>query len=315
MSKSVLLKSSLAKKYWMAATGLFLCLFLVGHLLGNLQLFSNTEEGKRAFNEYAYFMAHNPLIKIMSWVTYISILFHAIDGILLTIENKKARPIGYAHAASTKSSTWSSRNMALLGSLILVFIVMHMAQFWYKAKISGDVEGKPFPLHKYTVYPPMSEKPTEMYLTVKGDKVPTEGIVVKEGTKLFIDTKAIEAQITMMKQMNPNQVLPDMSQMDKNPSLGEGYKDLHSLVYAFFGHDKQKEGFPLNQYAFIAVIFYTISMIVLTFHLMHGFASAFQSLGARHPRYTELIKLIGNGFAIVIPMVFAIIPIYIYLTK
>ena len=121
MSKSVLLKSSLAKKYWMAATGLFLCLFLVGHLLGNLQLFTGGEEGRRAFNEYAYFMAHNPLIKAMSYLTYISILFHAIDGILLTIENKKARPVAYAYTNPKANSKWESRNMALLGSLILIY--------------------------------------------------------------------------------------------------------------------------------------------------------------------------------------------------
>ena len=61
MSKSAFIKSSIAKKYWMALTGLFLCLFLVGHLIGNLQLIVKTgEEGRRAFNEYAYFMTHNP---------------------------------------------------------------------------------------------------------------------------------------------------------------------------------------------------------------------------------------------------------------
>jgi succinate dehydrogenase / fumarate reductase cytochrome b subunit len=48
---------------------------------------------------------------------------------------------------------------------------------------------------------------------------------------------------------------------------------------------------------------------------MHGFASAFQSLGARHPKYTTLIANIGKAFAIIIPFAFAIIPIFIYLTK
>ena len=65
----------------MAATGLFLCLFLVGHLLGNLQLFLSGQEGQLQFNEYAKFMTSNPLVKILSYVTYISILFHAIDGL------------------------------------------------------------------------------------------------------------------------------------------------------------------------------------------------------------------------------------------
>ncbi len=138
MSKSVLLKSSIAKKYWMAFTGLFLCLFLVGHLLGNLQLFMHGEEGKRAFNEYAYFMQHNPFIKIMSYVTYISILFHAIDGFMLAMQNKKARPINYAYNKPSANSSSASRNMAVLGTAILIFIITHMANFWWKMKYSSD---------------------------------------------------------------------------------------------------------------------------------------------------------------------------------
>ena len=97
MSKSAILRSSIAKKYWMALTGLFLCTFLIGHLAGNLQLiFKVGEEGRRAFNEYAYFMQHNIFIKILSYVTYLSILFHAIDGLMLAVQNKKARPVKYA---------------------------------------------------------------------------------------------------------------------------------------------------------------------------------------------------------------------------
>jgi len=86
MAKSALLKSSIAKKYWMALTGLFLCLFMAGHLAGNLQLiFSDALH----FNQYALFMTSNPAVKLLSYLTYISILFHAVDGIMLTIQNKK----------------------------------------------------------------------------------------------------------------------------------------------------------------------------------------------------------------------------------
>ena len=281
MSKSVLLKSSLAKKYWMAATGLFLCLFLVGHLLGNLQLITHTgESGRRAFNEYAYFMAHNPFIKVMSWMTYISILFHIIDGILLTIENKKARPIGYAHAAGTKSSTWSSRNMALLGSLILVFIVMHGAHFWYKAKVKHDML-----LHKVVVQSPNGPEKSELYVTTSGSYLPVQGVKIKNHTEFYEPSVDIK--------------------------LGEGYKDLHSVVMAFFS-GKETNGVPGNDNALLAVVFYVISMVVLALHLMHGFSSAFQSLGLRHPKYTETIKNVGNGFAILIPLLFAIIPVIIW---
>src|SRR5215471_8977039 len=119
MAKSAFLKSSIAKKYWMALTGLFLCLFLVGHLAGNLQLL--VKDNALNFNKYALFMTSNPAVKILSYVTYFSIIFHAIDGIMLTIQNKKARPVGYAKENPSANSSMASRNMAVLGSLILVF--------------------------------------------------------------------------------------------------------------------------------------------------------------------------------------------------
>ncbi len=137
MAKSALLKSSLAKKYWMAASGLFLCLFLVGHLLGNFQLMIKpvAENGianiaQEQFNFYAHFMTTNPLVKVLSYVTYLSILFHAVDGILLTIQNKKARPVDYVKNNPSANSVWTSRYMGILGTLILVFIIIHMYAFW-----------------------------------------------------------------------------------------------------------------------------------------------------------------------------------------
>ena len=102
MAQSALLKSSIAKKYWMALTGLFLCLFLAGHLAGNLQLiFGDALQ----FNQYALFMTTNPAVKLLSYLTYFSILFHAVDGIMLTIQNKKARPIAYAKSNPAANSS------------------------------------------------------------------------------------------------------------------------------------------------------------------------------------------------------------------
>ena len=132
MSKSVLIKSSLAKKYWMAGTGLFLCLFLVGHLLGNLQLLLPSETASDSFNLYAQFMTTNPVVKILSYITYFSILFHAIDGILLVVQNKKARPVQYAYNKPSANSNWASRNMGLLGTVLLLFLIIHMRSFWYE---------------------------------------------------------------------------------------------------------------------------------------------------------------------------------------
>ena len=283
MSNSSLLKSSIAKKYWMALTGLFLCLFLVGHLLGNLQLILKTgEEGRRAFNEYAYFMGHNIFIKILSYLTYASIIFHAVDGILLTIQNRKARPVGYKYNNPNANSSFSSRWMALLGSLIMVFLVTHMANFWWKMKISEEI-----PLHTYKIEDSSNRgfSGTECYYTHEPSIAPLpkdSSMIEEKGTELF--AKGI------------------------NIKVGDGYRDLHTVVMQFF---KEKT----NPRALIYLIIYVFSMAVLGFHLWHGFASAFQSLGVNHRKYTPLIKTFGYGFAVVVPLLFAIIPIIIFMNN
>ena len=123
----------------MALTGLFLCLFLVGHLLGNLQLFVTGPEGAEKFNLYAKFMTNNPLVKVLSYLTYTCILFHVVDGLVLTLQNRRARPVKYVVEKGSANSSWSSRNMALLGTILLVFIVTHMQNFWYVMHF-GDIK-------------------------------------------------------------------------------------------------------------------------------------------------------------------------------
>lgn len=124
------LSSSLGRKVIMSLTGLFLCTFLVVHMAGNLQLFKS--DGGRAFNEYTYFMTHNPLIMTVSYLLYTSILVHAIMALVLTRYNQASRPVKYAYSHAASNSAWSSRNMGILGTLLLIFIVLHMRTFWYE---------------------------------------------------------------------------------------------------------------------------------------------------------------------------------------
>jgi succinate dehydrogenase / fumarate reductase cytochrome b subunit len=298
MSKSAIMKSSLAKKYWMALTGLFLCTFLIGHLLGNLQLvFKTGEEGRRAFNEYAYFMGHNIFIKVLSYATYISILFHAIDGIMLAVQNKKARPQNYAYNNPGANSSLPSRYMAILGTVVLVFISTHMANFWWKAKITEEI-----PVH---LVEKQVEVPTGMD-PMTGQQVNTKLTVN------FCLTTAGEYKEFSFVNPQTNQ-LEEIMQVrhkthlyDKKTGLqiGETYKDLHTVVMKFFSKE--------NSLGLAYLIFYVVSMLVLMFHLWHGFASAFQTLGIRHKRYTPVIEVIGKAFAVIVPLAFAIIPIILY---
>jgi succinate dehydrogenase / fumarate reductase cytochrome b subunit len=85
--------------------------------------------------------------------------------------------------------------------------------------------------------------------------------------------------------------------------VGEAYKDLYKITVAFFKDPK---------YGLIATILYVIAMGVLSFHLLHGFQSAFQSLGLNSSTWTPKIKLFGKLFAIIVPILFAIIPIYLH---
>ena len=130
------LTSSIGKKIVMSLTGLFLILFLVIHLIGNLQLLK--DDGGEAFNIYAYFMTTNPLIKTVSWGLYFFILLHTVQGIYLAVVNRKAKGSKYA-VSTTSNGSWMSKNMALLGTLIFAFICIHMGDFWYKMKFTEQL--------------------------------------------------------------------------------------------------------------------------------------------------------------------------------
>ncbi len=129
--------SKIGQKFTMAGTGLFLVLFLIVHLAGNLQLLK--DDGGEAFNVYANFMVHNIFIEIISIGLYIFILLHAIQGIIFAINNKKARGKNYKKSYSGKK-IFPASNMALLGSLIFFFIIFHMKDFWWKYKYGGQVD-------------------------------------------------------------------------------------------------------------------------------------------------------------------------------
>jgi succinate dehydrogenase / fumarate reductase, cytochrome b subunit len=127
------LTSSVGRKLTMSLTGLFLILFLVVHLVGNFQLLK--DDGGEAFNKYTYFMTHFPLIKAVSYGLYAFIILHTIQGLMLWSANRKAKGSTYAVSPKVPGVTWSSKNMALLGTLILAFLFIHMGDFWAKMKM------------------------------------------------------------------------------------------------------------------------------------------------------------------------------------
>lgn len=252
------LTSSIGKKVLMALTGLFLCTFLVVHLSGNFQLFKH-DDGY-AFNTYAVFMTTFPVIKVVSYVNYFLILFHAFWGLYITYKNRQARPVGYA--VTRNQSSPYSRNMAILGTILLVYIVVHMSDFWYKFHYEN------LPYVQYT------------------EQVSTGVITASDMDAGYTqDVKMVE---TFNEEAGTRTVI---------------VKDLYKVVsYAF-----QNIGL---------VLFYVLAMFALAFHLVHGFQSAFQSLGLRHSKYTPLIKGISVWvFGILIPIGYAAMPLYFYFFK
>jgi succinate dehydrogenase / fumarate reductase cytochrome b subunit len=132
--------SSIGRKILMALTGIFLILFLTVHLAGNLQLlfpilFGEAEAGRK-FNEYAHFMGHNEIIQLISIGNFTFILLHIIVSIWLTRSNIVARPVGYAYNGGNRSS-WQSRTMMILGTIVLIFLAVHLPHFWAKSKFGG----------------------------------------------------------------------------------------------------------------------------------------------------------------------------------
>jgi succinate dehydrogenase / fumarate reductase, cytochrome b subunit len=213
------LGSTIGRKLLMALTGLFLILFLTIHLIGNLQLL--LPDGGKTFNEYAEFMGHNKLIQAVSFGNFFFIVLHIIVSIVLTFQNQGARPVQYAYKSKTKV-TPAARQMMVLGTLILIFIVVHLVNFWGKAKF-GEM-----------------------------------------------------------------------------PKTAEGLHDLYLVTKTAFESP-------------ILVGLYVFCMIALAFHLSHGFQSAFQTLGLNHKKYTPFIKTLGAIYSILIPVLYALIPIIMFM--
>lgn len=120
--------SSIGKKILVGATGLFLIIFLVVHCYVNAMIF--WPDGGKHFTDAASFMGGNVAIRIVEIGLFAAIILHIVQSLMLAAQNAKRRSVGYAVKAGNKTSKWYSRSMTLLGTLILLFLVLHLADFW-----------------------------------------------------------------------------------------------------------------------------------------------------------------------------------------
>ncbi len=212
------------RKSVVATTGLFLCIFLIVHLSANSLLLLPESIARSLYNSYSTTLRESTLINVVGYILYLSIILHVVYAAIITYKNRKTRSVSYAVNHKSENSSWASQNMGFLGVLVLVFIVVHMANFWARIKL---------------------------------------GI----GESVGLDA--------------------------------DGYVDVYQVTYDLFH----------NVYY---VLFYSILMIPLGFHLFHGLKSAFKSLGFYHKKGLRILAKISLVYAAVMAIGFGIIPLIVY---
>lgn len=210
--------SAIGKKLVMSFTGLFLISFLIIHAYVNAQIF--WFDGGVKFTEAGHFMGTNPVIRTLEIGLVAGFILHIVQGLMLWAQNRKKRNTRYAVNVGNQTSKWYSRSMGLLGTLVLLFLILHTSHFWIPNRANQFMEGEEIDLY-------------------------------------------------------------------------------HRMMEIF-------------QILWIVIV-YVLGCISLAFHLAHGFYSAFQTLGLGTPRYKKMIRNAGIAFSIIVPLVFALMPISFYL--
>jgi len=213
--------SSIGKKFVMALTGISLVAFLVVHMGINACIFAM--DGGDMFNKAAHFMGGTVVIRIAEIGLFIGIFAHIIQGIILWYQNAQKRDVQYAVSMGNKGSKWYSRSMGLLGTILLLFFILHWYHFWIPSRFSTPVLGQ---------------------TTVDGVEM----------------------------------------------------HDMFTLMKITFE--------PLW-----VVLVYVFACISLAYHLLHGFQSSFRTLGVGNKKWLALVKTTGVGFSIIVPLIFALMPV------
>lgn len=226
MKWSELFTSSVGKKWVMALTGIFLITFLIVHAGVNACIWAN--DGGLMFNKAAHFMGSTIVIRVMEVGLFLGILIHIIQGYVLEFSNRSKRKKGYKVDMGNRGSKWYSRGMGLLGTILLLFFIIHWYHFWIPSRFTG---------------------------------VP--GVM-------------------------------------KLPGSEKELHDVYSLMQVTFSEPW-------------VVILYVFACFSLFWHLIHGFQSAFRTMGMSSPKYISLVKTIGFAYAVIICTAFALMPLSMYL--
>jgi len=213
----------------MALTGIFLITFLIVHVGVNACIWAN--DSGEMFNKAAHFMGSTVLIRIVEVGLFVGFFIHIIQGYVLTAQNRKKRGgVAYAIPYGNQGSAWYSRSMGLLGTLLLLFLIMHIYHFWTPSRLGG---------------------------------------------------------------------IANIHELEPVDYDGKEYHNLFGEMVSVFQNP-------------IIVVLYVLGCISLAYHLLHGFQSAFRTLGMGNSRYVKMIQSLGAGFSIIVPLTFAMMPVSIY---
>lgn len=209
--------SAIGKKFVMGFTGFFLITFLIVHCTINACIY--VPDHGQTFLKTAHFMGTNWIVHVLEVGLIVGFFLHIIQGLMLTVQNRSKRPKKYAVNRVSQTTTWHSRSMGLLGTLILIFLIIHWANFWIPNRYNQIAHG--------------------------------------EELNLFERMKMV---------------------------FSNGW----------------------------IVIIYLLGVLSLSFHLLHGFQSAFRTFGLSSKRYIPIVKGIGTAFSIIVPLIFASMPVLMY---
>ena len=135
MTWKMFFASSIGKKITMGLTGFFLIIFLIVHCSVNSMIFFN--DGGETFNHWGHFLGTNLITRVMEIGLFLFLLLHVVQGLILWKQNRNARPAKYQVNDRESNSKWYSRSMGLLGTLILIFLVLHLYHFWTPSRFGG----------------------------------------------------------------------------------------------------------------------------------------------------------------------------------
>lgn len=278
--------TSITKKLAMGALGAFLLIFLPAHMGMNLCIIRS--DGGEWYRNVCHFMGTNYIVKIFEVVLLATVLLHIILGIILAIENKLSRPIAYQVPHKTKTE-FGSKYMIYTGIIIVCFLILHFTNFYF-AKV-GLVEGK-YVAKMENVDKAFQEKVQKMQ---KGE------LSEEQQQEIQTQYQAIQS-IPQNKYSKDFKYLVNMSKKDVQTYCGKDFKQYEPDFYQM-----ANDLFKNNMYFLI----YMFVFIVLGIHLYHGVGSVFQTFGLNNEKYHKAISILSLIYAIVIPIGFLIVPLFV----